>query len=350
LENNELLIHNLQEVFEHNREFIFKKWSSVIINNIKMKSDFELNLLLELFEDFIDNFMNYLKTLNIEAYRLYSLKIARLMIDNRIPYRTFMQGISYFQDSYIEILVRNLEIDTICQYLILSNRILSITKTCISDEYHNIKDSTLTALVELSELRDDTTGSHVERTKDYAIALSKALKLDNDFIKDMGKASLLHDIGKVAIKDEILLKPGKLSSDEFEQIKKHTVIGAETIEKVINADISANTYLYMAKDIALCHHEKYNGTGYPNNLSGNAIPLCARVFALVDAYDVITSYRTYKKPESHKEAIKIITMASGSHFDPYIVNTFLNNQQIFENINNDYKLRLSSEKFPKYRE
>jgi len=139
-----------------------------------------------------------------------------------------------------------------------------------------------------------------------AILLSKELNLDFDFIKNMGKASLLHDVGKIAIRDNILLKPGKLNNYEFEEMKKHTIIGAKAISKVISSNDLSHEYLYMAVDISLCHHEKYDGSGYPNGFKGTQIPLPARISAIADAYDVITSKRPYKQPFSHEEAVRRI--------------------------------------------
>lgn len=337
----EVIILKLHEEFRKNRKLILDNWTTLVKENLNMKNDFEFKVLIELFEYIIDNFINYLKVSDTKVHISDSMDIAETMVSNGISFGNFMRGIQYFQEIYIQTLLKSLDIDIVSQCLILANRIYTKTISDITYEYRNINDPTLTALVKLSELKDDTTGKHAERTKKYAVALSielsKKINLDDSFIKSIGKASLLHDIGKVAIKDEILLKPGKLTSDEFEQIKRHTIIGAQTIDKVINTDRSINEYLIMAKSIALCHHEKYDGTGYPNNLSGKKIPLSARIFALVDAYDVITSKRPYKEAASHEEAILRITTDSGSHFDPDIVNAFMAIQHIFKNINESYK-------------
>lgn len=207
----------------------------------------------------------------------------------------------------------------------------------IRDEYFNIKDSTLTAIIKLSELRDDVTGKHVERAKDYAVLLSKELGMDDNFINDMNKASLLHDVGKIGIRDEILLKPGKLTEDEFEEMKKHTIMGARTICKVISVNDLENGYLFMAIDIALYHHEKYDGSGYPYGLSGEQIPLSAKIFQIADAYDVITSKRPYKEPLTHEEAVRRIVSDSNKHFDPDIVNVFVKIQDKFKKVCDKYK-------------
>lgn len=327
----------LLKIFKDNKEFIFNNWLSLVGENVKIQDEFEFNTLIELFKRILDNYINYLNDENIELYVESTRKIAKEIANHNISYINFMNFIQYFQESYINILTQKVKCSSINKYLIISNRIYNKTLNIIRDEYFSIKDSTLTAIVELSELRDDVTGNHNERTKEYATMLSRLLNLDDIFIRNINKASLLHDIGKVAIKDEILLKPGRLTEDEFKEMKNHTIIGAKTISKVVNAKNIMDEYLYMAIDIALCHHEKYDGSGYPNGLAGTQIPLSARIFALVDAYDVITSQRPYKQSLSHKEAVRRIILDSGKHFDPDIVSVFVKNQSKLKLINDKYK-------------
>lgn len=325
-------------LFENNKSLILDTWIKLFVKNEKNLAELsEFEGLLNVFKCILASYICYLKSEN-EKICLNCIKGTVEKMDiNNISYNNFIISIPYFQESYIKILLKNLKHEDVEKCITLSNRIYNKILISIQNEYLNINDSTLTAMLKLSELRDDITGHHLERTKEYAVLLSKELNLDEKFIKHMSKASLLHDVGKVAVRDEILLKPGKLTKDEYEEIKKHTTIGAKTISKVISVNEYTNEYLYMAIDIALGHHEKYDGSGYPNGINGTKIPLCARIFALVDAYDAITSERPYKKPFSHEEAVGRIKLDSGKHFDPDIVKMFIKIQDQFKIINDKYK-------------
>lgn len=189
--------------------------------------------------------------------------------------------------------------------------------------------STIIAMAELSESRDECTGAHLARIgvfskllADQAIAdgISEALSIKN-FANNINYASALHDIGKVAVPDTILNKPGKLTPSEFEQIKTHCVIGADVLKKVI-AKHPANEFVVMGEQIARYHHEKWNGKGYPYGLEGEAIPFAARIVAVADVYDAMRSKRQYKPAFSHEEASQEIEAGSGTHFDPTIVELF----------------------------
>ncbi|HUP77292.1 MAG TPA: HD domain-containing phosphohydrolase, partial [Pirellula sp.] len=189
---------------------------------------------------------------------------------------------------------------------------------------------TIFALAKLAESRDTDTGVHLDRVRSYCRVLAAQLQLnpafnkvvDAEFLKLIYNTSPLHDIGKVAIPDSILLKPGKLTSDEFEVMKTHSLRGAETLEAALQQFPNAR-FLRMAKDIALTHHEKFDGSGYPQGLAGQQIPLCGRIVALADVYDALTSQRVYKAAMGHEEAKTIIENDRGKHFDPAIVDAFL---------------------------
>ncbi|MBF0120129.1 MAG: response regulator [Desulfobacterales bacterium] len=189
---------------------------------------------------------------------------------------------------------------------------------------------TIFALAKLAESRDSDTGAHLERVREYSkellIELRKHPKysdITDDYIKYVYEASPLHDIGKVGIKDSILVKPGKLTYEEFEIMKTHTTIGAETLERV-NELYPGNTFVSVGYEIALNHHEKWDGSGYPQGLKEENIPLSGRVVALSDVYDALLSKRCYKPAFSNEDAIKIIVEGKGKHFDPDIVDSFLN--------------------------
>lgn len=195
------------------------------------------------------------------------------------------------------------------------------------------------SLAKLAESRDPETGTHLERIREYSRIIAQTLakhekyakEIDADFIRAIFLTSPLHDIGKVGIPDHILLKPGRLTPEEFEVMKQHVTIGSSTLDAAFAACPSAE-YLRFARDIANSHHEKFDGSGYPHGLSGEDIPLCGRIVALADVYDALTTKRVYKEAYSHEEAREIIIDASGQHFDPAIVAAFLEQEEKFKNL------------------
>lgn len=199
--------------------------------------------------------------------------------------------------------------------------------------------ATIYALINLSESRDDDTGAHIERTASFCRLLAEkaqstssyANEIDNNFIETIYKASPLHDIGKVGIPDSILLKPGKLTDDEFTIMKTHVQIGYQTLAKIEQL-YAQNAFLKMGMDIVLYHHEKWNGSGYINGLSGEKIPLAARIMAIADVYDALRSKRVYKEAFSHEKSFEIITSSKGSHFDPVLVDIFAQTQEQFNSL------------------
>ncbi|MBN1150413.1 response regulator [candidate division WOR-3 bacterium] len=192
------------------------------------------------------------------------------------------------------------------------------------------KDIVIFSLAKLAESRDTDTGNHLERMRHYSKALAESLakgpnppqEIDRNFIEEIYLTSPLHDIGKVGIPDKILLKAGKLDDTEYEKMKNHTLIGFNTLIEAYNKSPRAK-YLKMSAEIAKYHHEKYDGTGYPEGLSGEGIPLSARIVALADFYDALVSRRIYKEPYSHETAKTIILQNKGKHFDPMVVEAFL---------------------------
>lgn len=199
------------------------------------------------------------------------------------------------------------------------------------------RELTIFALAKLVESRDDDTGGHVERMREYARILADDLSRQSDFadvidgqyVNLLYLTTPLHDIGKVGIPDHILRKPGKLTEEEFEIMKTHTVIGAETLDAVTAVHHNA-AYLAMAKEIALTHHERWDGRGYPHGRSGEDIPLCGRITAIADVYDALTTKRSYKDAFSHELAVQIITEGSGTQFDPRLVDAFIRCCPAFE--------------------
>ena len=206
------------------------------------------------------------------------------------------------------------------------------------------------SLAKLAESRDPETGAHLERIREYCRVIARHLsqqpefgeQVDGDFVELMYMTSPLHDIGKVGIPDRILLKKGKLTHDEFEIMKTHAEIGARTLDAAVRAHPEAK-FLCIARDIARCHHEKFDGSGYPNGLSGYEIPLCARIVALADVYDALTTKRVYKPAFSHETAVAIIREGRGRHFDPDMVDAFEANQEQFLAIREQFALREEQE-------
>ncbi|MDK9721612.1 MAG: two-component system response regulator [Rhodospirillales bacterium] len=198
-------------------------------------------------------------------------------------------------------------------------------------ELSQVRDATIMALASLAETRDNETGNHIRRTQGFVRVLALKLKshprfavhLDDESVELLYKSAPLHDIGKVGIPDAILLKPGPLSPDEFEVMKRHTLIGRDALLAAESKLDKANSFLALARDIALSHHEKWDGTGYPMGLAGEAIPLSARLMALADVYDALISKRTYKQPFTHEKSIAIIAEGKGRHFDPDATGAFL---------------------------
>lgn len=192
------------------------------------------------------------------------------------------------------------------------------------------RDAVVVALAQLAEHRDTDTGLHLDRMTGYCLKLTEVLRstpkfagvITPQFVKDLTRAAPLHDIGKVAIPDNILLKPGKLTPEEMAIMRTHAAVGTETIRSV-RARSPDSTFLKMAEQIAHGHHEWYDGNGYPQGVSGEAIPLSARIAALADVYDALTSRRVYKAAMPHEKARTIIVEARGTQFDPDIVDAFL---------------------------
>jgi response regulator RpfG family c-di-GMP phosphodiesterase len=188
------------------------------------------------------------------------------------------------------------------------------------------RNAVIFGLAKLAESRDTDTGEHLDRIRVFSMLLASELKksdrtITKEFIETLGLASSLHDIGKVGIPDKILLKPGRFDAEERAIMETHAQLGAECLS-AIGAQLAEDDFLSMAHEIALWHHEKFDGTGYPTRIAGETIPLSARIVAVADVYDALISPRVYKRPMSHEQAVSIILKDSGSHFDPQVVAAF----------------------------
>lgn len=198
-------------------------------------------------------------------------------------------------------------------------------------EINQLQDASIYVMVSLAEFRDECTGNHIRRTQEYARVLAVQLAHSPDHaayltvqqIELIAKSAPLHDIGKIAIPDHILLKPGKLTPDEFEVIKTHALRGAEMLRTAGSHMGEQGDFLAMAMTIARSHHEKWDGSGYPDGLAGCKIPLAARLMAVADVFDALTTSRPYKTAMTHEQAVAIIVQGSGTHFDPEVVEAFM---------------------------
>ncbi|MDP1612203.1 MAG: two-component system response regulator [Sulfuritalea sp.] len=203
-----------------------------------------------------------------------------------------------------------------------------------------IQNVTILALASLAETRDSDTGNHIRRTQFYVRALAERLREHPRFAAQLGESAIstlfksapLHDIGKVGIPDRILLKPGRHTPEEFEIMKTHAALGREAIEHAERSLGTAVEFLTMAKEIAHSHHEKWDGSGYPEGSAGDAIPISARLMAVADVYDALISRRVYKEGMSHEAAAAIIAEGRERHFDPDVVDAFLADQDEFRAI------------------
>ncbi len=214
----------------------------------------------------------------------------------------------------------------------------------VREKVAEISDSqlaTIVALAKLAESRDDDTGNHIERTRTFCRVLAEKLRdnpryagsIDETFVETICHAAPLHDVGKVGISDNILLKPGKLTPEEFEIMKTHTMIGANTLQTA-RSKYPRNVFLNTGIAIARSHHEKWDGSGYPDGLKAEDIPLSARIMAVADVYDALRSKRPYKPAFTHEKSCEIIMEGADRHFDPAVIDAFRAVEAEFAEIRN----------------
>lgn len=222
----------------------------------------------------------------------------------------------------------HMRVKTHLKLYMLSSRLQSLVDEQV-DELTKSHFSIIVALAKLAQSRDDSTGTHLDRIRLYCRILAHEMgkrpeyaeSMTAEMVEVIAEASALHDIGKVGIPDSILLKPGKLTTEEFEVIKSHTLIGASTLKEVAIHDRN-NAFIDIGIQIARSHHEHWDGTGYPDGLKGEEIPFAARIMAIVDVYDALISERYYKKAFPHEQCVQIINDGKGSHFDPAVIDVF----------------------------
>ena len=272
-------------------------------------SDAELMLKLECFADQTDDFAQ--KHLLSELMARYS-KMSKQVEDQNLQFKKYSDNIEE----------------------LVQEKVKEISASQIA---------TIHALLKAAESRDDDTGTHIERTSLYCRLIAEKLyeagkypeEIDGNYAENISKASSLHDVGKIRIGDSILLKPGRLMIEEFEIMKTHVDIGYETLESA-QATYPENVFLKIGLEIAKNHHEKWDGSGYMQGLTGEEIPLAARIMALSDVYDALRSKRVYKEPFSHEKTYTIMVEEIDRHFDPVLMDLFkehhLQFAEIFENL------------------
>lgn len=254
-----------------------------------------------------------------------------IMVSSRDYAEDLIQGFEAGVDDYLTKPVNRAELAV---RLKASERIFSLQS----------KDTVIFAMAKLAETRDPETGQHLERIQGYCRIIAEYLlkhsiypdQVNRRFIEDIYSTSPLHDIGKVGIPDHILLKPDRLSDKEFQIIKEHTLIGYNTLKSTIARNPRAD-FLRMSAEIARSHHEKWDGSGYPDGLSGLDIPLSARILAVADVYDALASKRIYKEAFSHEKTRSIIVQGKGAHFDPTLVEVFQDCDEQFAQVLDIFK-------------
>ena len=229
------------------------------------------------------------------------------------------------------------------QELAMQNEILEEKVIERTREISLTQETTIDAMACLAEFRDPETGDHIKRTKNYVKHLAEQLKKDpayqgqvtDAWIDQLYRSAPLHDIGKVGVSDDVLFKPSKLTDEEYSEMKEHTLKGYESLH-IASQRLGSSSFLQIALELTRSHQEHWDGTGYPDGLSGQDIPLSARIMAIADVYDALISERVYKPPYAHEDAVAMIKAASGSHFDPKLVEVFLTVQEEFRAIALEY--------------
>lgn len=215
-------------------------------------------------------------------------------------------------------------------YLMYTNNRLVEEIKGQNERVAKMQEDTILSMANLIESRDGGTGAHVKRTAEYSVLISQAAmerglfseEINEDFIKLIYKAAPMHDIGKIVVADHILKKPGRFTDAEFDEMKRHTTEGERIVKEVLS-NTENDAYIKLTSDIAMYHHEKWDGSGYPSKLQQNQIPLCARILAIADVFDALVSPRCYKEPMPPDQAFEIIKKDAGSHFDPVLAEVFL---------------------------
>lgn len=346
----------IEETFENFNIHLFK------IKDMHQKSIFDFTS--KKYKDIESNIKNHKHSINIHTENHIKISIIHdsildmYYIDLKMPWKindnmgelhSFYNATKDVNDIYEGWMDKIIEVGIICLLILISIYpiILLLQKDLliINKQLSQTNISILKILGNAIAQRDSDTNSHNYRVTLYSLLLGEKLNISNKELKDLIQGSFLHDIGKIGISDNILLKPSKLTKDEFKTMKKHVIIGADIIKEC--------ELLESSKDIILYHHEKYDGTGYFEKLKGKEIPLNARIFAITDVFDALTSTRPYKEEFSFQEAKNIMIKESGKHFDPILLETFFDiifnfYEDVKSNNSEEYLSKLLNKKIIQY--
>jgi HD-GYP domain-containing protein (c-di-GMP phosphodiesterase class II) len=325
------------ELFAKHKDEIKQNWINILYQIRFIDSEAELQYLDKAFQTLIDDFAKYLPEGDIDSYYKGNKKMARELAYNDIPFGKYNEIFNLFEQSYLNILVKNIvDKDELNAYLFTLSKLHHKTVTIVSEVYFELNDQLIMALGKLTKIHDLETGLHLERTQRYAVLLAEQMGLEKDIVEAVRRAGPLHDIGLVGVSDYILKKHyGEWSDEELKLMAEHTEIGAKVLDEIIVNNPVSRGFLLVARDIALYHHERYDGSGYPGGLKGEKIPLVARIFAVADFYDTMRSVRKQKEPWSHEKVVKEIKSQLGKAFDPKVAEAFLEVHPKFEKISQE---------------
>lgn len=342
-ELNKILLE-LSALLRENEDKVITIWVERLENYSCIYSHQNIEEIMDCLKALLTNYIFCFNEGNIQGIYISGRLLADKLYAIDVTYGMLIKLFEEFEESCNNMFMNELSksghnLEHILKHQLVLNKINRKLFYIFLERFSKVKDKTILALAKMAEFYDPETSKHLMRTREYAALLAKTLKLGEKQENDIYLAGPLHDIGKVGIRQSILLKQGKLTREEYEEMKKHTVIGKELILQTIGKE--ENSYFHTAMEIILYHHEKYDGTGYPEGLIGDRIPYSARIFAVADAYDAIVSKRPYKDAMPHVEAVKIISSEEGYHFDPKVVKAFMDVNKGFlhtKNIYDEYRV------------
>lgn len=321
----------IRDLFQDSRQGILAQWYAQVKARNIISDAQEQRLFLGAMEELLDSLIDHLAQGQMDNYYTVVERLAQRVAASSLSFASLVQVFDLLEEAYTDIL-QSLGIEAQLQSLRELRPIYHRTMAIISEQFFAYSDWKIMAMAKLCEVRDTETSGHLERTRQYCALLAQALGQGDNYVERITWASTLHDLGKIRTPDIILQKNGALTEEERATMRRHTTDGARILDEILAGQrISIENYRMM-RDIILYHHEKMDGTGYPYGLKGIAIPLAARIAALADAYDAITSLRPYKAPLPHSEAVARIVASSGTHFDPLVVQAFLKVEEQFRSL------------------
>lgn len=325
---NHALLVQIHDLFQNNRQGILEQWLSQVKGHGLIIDPKEQALFRQAMQELLDSLTDHLAEGDMQAHYTAVERMAPRVAASSLSFHSLVQVFDILEEAYTDALHA---LGTEAQLLSMRELrpVYHRTMAIISEQFFAYSDWKIMAMAKLCEIRDTETSGHLERTRQYCALLAQALGQGDNYVERIAWASTLHDLGKIRTPDTILQKNGPLTEEERTIMRRHTTDGARILDEIlVGQRISIENYRMM-RDIILYHHEKVDGTGYPYGLKGIAIPLAARIAALADAYDAITSLRPYKAPMPHSEAAARIVASGGTHFDPLVVQAFLKVEEQF---------------------